>query len=101
MLSRISTQSISPRSWLLSCKMRLDLLERLALGLRQEEGSHDEVHDGEAREEEEHGRVAVLADERQKDAGESGGDQLVDDQRDAHAVGADARGHQLREGQPD
>ena len=36
----------------------------------------------------------------QEDRCDCGGDRLVDQKRDAHAIGADARGHEFRKGQP-
>src|ERR1035437_7070567 len=89
---------VNSRNWLLPFEMRLDLFQGFALGFRQEEGRHDEVDHREAGEEEEDGRVTVLADEGQEDTGERGGGQQVEDQRDAHSIGADAGGHQLGEG---
>jgi len=79
----------------------LDFFQSFALGFGQEEGGGDEVDDGEAGEHEEHGGVAVLADDRQENCREGGGNHLIDDQGDAHAVGADAGGHQFRQRQPD
>jgi len=49
-------------------EMFLDLFQGFALRLRQEERSGDEIDHGAAREDEEHGGVAVLADRRQNNA---------------------------------
>ena len=81
--------------------MLFDFFERLALGFRQEERGGDEIDHRAAGEGEEHRRIAVLADGRQEDGRDGRGDGLVDQQRDAHAVGADAGRHQFRERQPD
>src|SRR5580698_4371950 len=87
---RLSTGSFS-------FKMRLDLFEGFALRLREQERDHQEIHQRERREEEKHGRVAMPGDEGKKDGSQRGGNKLVDQERNAHAVGADARRHELRE----
>jgi hypothetical protein len=84
----------------LAFEMCFDLFQRLALGFRKEEDNGDEVDDGERSEEKEHGRVAVFGDEGQKDTGQDCGNKLIDEQGDAHAVGADSGGHELRQRQP-
>ena len=81
--------------------MRFDLLQGFALGLGQQECGGQEVDDRESRKQVEHRRVAVLANEGQEDGLEDGRNELVEDEGDAHAVGADARGHEFRERQPD
>ena len=81
--------------------MFLDFFEGFSLRFRQEERRRDEINHRAAGEDEEHGGVAMPADRGQKEGGDGGGDGLVDQQRDAHAVGADARGHELGERQPD
>jgi hypothetical protein len=75
--------------------MFLDFFQSFPLGFRQEKRGSDEVNHGEAGECKEHCRIAVFADGWQEDGGDGRRNGLVDDQRDAHAVGADARGHQL------
>src|SRR5436309_2187888 len=82
-------------------EMGFYLLERSAFGLRQYECRGEEVDDREGREKEEHRRVSMFADERQEDSCQERGYELVDHQCDAHAVGTDARGHELRECEPD
>jgi hypothetical protein len=56
----------------LALELRFNLFQRLAFRLGQEEDGDEEVHHREAGEEEKHRRVAVLADEGKKDAGERG-----------------------------
>src|SRR5207245_6017171 len=49
-----------------SFKIRFNLFQRLALGLRQEPGCGHEINDGERSKAKEHGRRAVRADRRQE-----------------------------------
>src|SRR6185312_11337707 len=79
----------------------LDFFERFALCFRQEKHCDQEVNDSEAGEKEKHGRVSILAHKGQENSGERSGDKLVDDQRDAHSIGADAGGHELGKSDPD
>src|SRR5579863_10605695 len=81
-------------------EVSFDFLERLAFGFRQEPGGGDEVNHGAAGESEERGRGAIAADGGQEDRGDRSRDGLIEHEGDTHAVGADARGHQLRERQP-
>ena len=81
--------------------MFLDFFQGFSLRLRQEERGGDEKNHGESGKHEKHGRVTVFADGRQENSGDGGRNGLVDEQRDAHAVGADARRHQFRQRQPD
>ena len=82
-------------------EMLFDFFQSLALGLRQEDCGGDEVDDGAGGESEEHGRVAVLADRGQKHGGNGCRDSLINQESDAHAVGANSGGHQFRKRQPD
>ena len=81
--------------------MRLDFLERLAFRLRQEERGGDEIDDRASGKGEEHRGVAVFADRGKEERGDGRGDGLIDEQRHAHAIGTDARGHQFGEREPD
>src|SRR5208283_782860 len=47
-----------------------------------------------------HNRIAILADRRQENGGDQGGDCLVEQQGNAHSIGANASGHQLRKREP-
>ena len=82
-------------------KMFFDFFQGFSLGFRQKESRRDEIDHRAAGKGEEHRRVAILANGRQEDGGDGGGDGLIDEERDAHAVGPDARGHQFREREPD
>src|ERR1035438_7257841 len=81
---------ISPR-----LKMRLNLLKSLPFCLWQEESRHEEVNHRKAGEREEDCGIPMLADERQKDPCSSRRNHLVDHERNAHAIGSNARGHQF------
>src|SRR6266446_4678924 len=76
-------------------EMLFDFFQSFTLGFRQEKSGGDEINRRESAEREEHRRVAVFADGRQKNRGDTRRNRLVDEQRDAHAVGSDARRHQL------
>ncbi len=76
-------------------KMFFNFFQGFALGFRQEECRRDEINHGAAGEDEEHRRVTVLADRRQKDRCNRRGYGLVDKQGDAHGVGTDAGRHQF------
>src|SRR5580704_4592533 len=78
-----------------------DFFQGFALGFGKEEGGGGEIDYGAGSESKEHGGVTVLADGGKKDGGNGGGDGLVDEKSNAHAVGPDARGHQFGEGEPD
>jgi len=82
-------------------KMLLDFFERLPLCLRQKKCRRDEIDDGATREHKKHRAVTVFADGWQEQGRDGRRDGLIDEQRDAHAIGTDARGHQLGKCQPD
>jgi len=67
-------------------KVRFNLLQRFSFRFGQEPRGGDEIDNGTCRKPEEHGGVSVLADRGQKDCGDSRGNRLVNDQRDAHSV---------------
>src|ERR1700674_4835697 len=81
-------------------EMRLDLLQRLSFRFRQEHGGSDEINHGAARKAPKHGGIAILSYRGQKYGGNTGGNGLVNQQGNAHAVRSNAGGHQFRERQP-
>src|SRR5580658_11044775 len=89
------------RSELFALKVFFDFFERLAFGLRQQKARSEEINDAATREDEEHRPIAVSTDGRKKNCGDGRCDALVDQQCDAHAVGANARGHQFGQSEPD
>ncbi len=81
-------------------EVSLDFFERLPFGFRQEKRCRNQIDDRKGSKKQEHVCVTVLADDRQEEHRQGGGDKLVEDERDAHADGTDACGHELRESQP-
>ena len=76
-----------------------EFIERLALGFGNEAGNQ-EIQDAIRRKEEEHRIPAPAVDPGEERRGEAPGRQLVHEERDGHAVRANAHRHQLRENQP-
>jgi hypothetical protein len=67
-------------------KPLLDFFQRLALCLGKEKRGGEEVNHCESCEKKKHCGIPVLARHWQEDHGEGGGNQLIDDQRNAHSV---------------
>src|SRR6185312_3961879 len=79
----------------------LAFFQRFSLRLPQEKCRGEKIDDRATREYEKHCGITVLANRGQKDSGNGGGDGDVDEQGDAHSLGANPGGHQFRKRQPD
>src|SRR5262249_27951400 len=79
----------------------LDFLKGLTLGFGKEECHYREVDDSKSGKEKKHRRITIFADDGKKDSSERCRDELVDDERDTHSIGADACGHEFGESEPD
>src|SRR6185503_18439048 len=77
-------------------EMLLDFFQRFSFRLRQDKRGGQKINHRASGEYEKHRGIAILADGRQKDSGDGGGDADVDAQGNAHSIGTDARGHQFR-----
>ena len=80
--------------------MGFDLFQRLALCLREKEENRQQIDHRKPGEQEEHRGIPMLADDREEDSRKRRCNRLVDDEGEAHAVGANARRHQLRQRDP-
>src|SRR5579862_7353946 len=76
-------------------KVRLNLFQSLTLSFRQEPRRRDKVNHRAGGKSKEHRGISILADRRKKNRRNRRRHGLIEDQCNAHAVGSNARRHQL------